>query len=255
MTLGLRIFVGVSLAAHLFAGAIVYRGVRPHEGDGERSRPRSEAFFKGDSFEIPAPSSEDVGRDPGADLPTEAAEPPPRQVGGERPPTATNAAKGSTRAEGSPSERGAGASGGTFGAKGDRASIDLATAFTRGFPQAASADPAWTIAPYGPAGTATVVLEIDDTGALVSSRIEGSPSDAFRAGLLRTLALIHTRAFTATRRVTRLLVTAQVSPDRVHDGLHGEVFAIGGSFEALQGSAFFALAIGRRIDVRVTESR
>jgi hypothetical protein len=142
-----------------------------------------------------------------------------------------------------------------FGATNERASVDLATAFTRGFPQAASADPAWANAPYGSAGDATVVLEIDEAGALISSRVEGSPSPAFRAGLTRTLALIHSRAFTANRAVTRLHVAAHVSPDLVHDGLHGEVFAIGGSFDAWQGSAFFALAIGRRIDLKVTEAR
>jgi hypothetical protein len=46
-----------------------------------------------------------------------------------------------------------------------------------------------------------------------------------------------------------------VSPDEMHDGLHGEVFAIGGSFDATQGSAFFALAIGRRIDLQVRRTR
>jgi hypothetical protein len=140
-----------------------------------------------------------------------------------------------------------------FGATGDRASIDLATAFTRGFPQAASADPAWIRAPFGSAGEATVILQIDATGSLVDSRIEGNPSPELRAGLERTLALIHARAFTAKGATTRLRVSARVSPDEVHDGLHGEVFAIGGSFAAAEGQAFFALAIGRRVDLRVTE--
>ena len=61
------------------------------------------------------------------------------------------------------------------------------------------------------------------------------------------------RSFTATRATTRLHVVATVSQDQVHDGLHGDVFAIGGSFAGTEGSGFFALAIGRRIDVRVTE--
>jgi hypothetical protein len=140
-----------------------------------------------------------------------------------------------------------------FGATGERGSVDLATAFTRGFPQAASADPAWARAPLGDAGHAIVVLEIDASGALVSSRVEGHPSPALRAGIDRTMALLSARAFTASRPVTRLELSAHVSPDEVHDGLHGDVFAIGGSFEKDVGSAFFALAIGRRIDLRVTE--
>ena len=46
-------------------------------------------------------------------------------------------------------------------------------------------------------------------------------------------------------------MSGAISTDAVHDGLHGDVFAIGGSFAGAEGSAFFALAIGRRIDVRV----
>ncbi|MEO6419365.1 MAG: hypothetical protein ABIP39_08175, partial [Polyangiaceae bacterium] len=57
--------------------------------------------------------------------------------------------------------------------------------------------------------------------------------------------------FTARAAVTVLHVGATVSPDVVHDGLHGDVFAIGGSFEGRQGNAFFALAAGRRIDLVV----
>jgi hypothetical protein len=136
---------------------------------------------------------------------------------------------------------------------GERASVDLATAFTRGFPQAASGDPAWATAPFGPAGEATVVLEIDEQGALIGSRIEGAPGPALRAGISRTLVLIGARAFTADRRVTRLHVVGVVARDEIHDGLHGDVFAVGGSFDRGVGSAFFALAIGRRVDVRVRE--
>jgi hypothetical protein len=48
-----------------------------------------------------------------------------------------------------------------------------------------------------------------------------------------------------------LRVSATVSNDSVHDGLHGDVFALGGSFSETEGDAFFALAVGRRIDVRI----
>jgi hypothetical protein len=140
-----------------------------------------------------------------------------------------------------------------FGAAGERGSVDLATAFTRGFPQAASTDPVWARVPIGSAGEADVILDIDDAGALVASQIVGSPSPALRAGIARTLALIGARAFTSTAPRTRLHLVATVSPNDVHDGLHGDVFAIsgGGSFVAPEGNAFFALAIGRRIDLRV----
>jgi hypothetical protein len=149
----------------------------------------------------------------------------------------------------------AGAGGVRFGALGDRAAVDLATAFTRGFPQAASADPAWIRAPFGGAGEAVVTLRIDGDGALAGVQVDGTPRPSLRAGIARTIALLRSRAFTASGPVTRLRVVAKVAPDEVHDGLHGEVFAIGGSFEAAQGSAFFALAIGRRIDLQVQRAR
>jgi len=138
-----------------------------------------------------------------------------------------------------------------FGAVGERSAAPLAATFARGFPQAASADPLWLSAPFGPAGSVDVDLTLDEEGALVDTRTSGNPGPALAEGIRRTLALIRARSFVAARRVTRLRVTASVTADQVHDGLHGEVFAIGGSFEAGEGSGFFALAVGRRIDIRV----
>jgi hypothetical protein len=56
--------------------------------------------------------------------------------------------------------------------------------------------------------------------------------------------------------VTRIRVSARVTRDDVHDGLHGDVFALsGGSFVGDLGSAFFALppsaGPGRRVDVEL----
>jgi hypothetical protein len=143
----------------------------------------------------------------------------------------------------------------TFGAAGDRSAVELASAFTRGFPQAASADPLWLAAPFGSAGAVDLTLTLDDTGALVATQSNGSPGAALAAGVRRTLALIRARSFVAEGKETRLRVTATVTQDQVHDGLHGEVFAIGGSFEGAGGNGFFALAVGRRIDVRVQRLR
>jgi hypothetical protein len=140
---------------------------------------------------------------------------------------------------------------GTYGAVGDRSAADLATAFTRAFPQAASADPAWRTASFGSTGDADVILTLDATGHIEASAIAGAPSAALASGIGRTLALIHGRPFVAKSRVTKLHVIGHVSTDSVHDGLHGDVFAIGGSYVGNEGNAFFALAIGRRIDLRV----
>jgi len=138
-----------------------------------------------------------------------------------------------------------------YGAAGERGAVDLATAFTRGFPQAASMDSRWVQAPFGSAGDAVVVLDIAPSGTLLGHHVTGNPSAALRAGIERTVALIGAREFTARAAETRLRVTATVSPDQVHDGLHGDVFAIGGSFAQSEGNGFFALSIGRRVDVRV----
>ncbi len=141
-----------------------------------------------------------------------------------------------------------------FGAVGVRYATDLATTFTRGFPQAASTEAIWGSAPFGPAGTAEVTLVIDESGRLVSSAIAGAPSTALRKGIERTLVLLGARTFTARGAVTRLRVSARVSPNDVHDGLHGDVFALsGGSFSGDVGTAFFALpgASARRVDVEL----
>ncbi len=141
-----------------------------------------------------------------------------------------------------------------FGAVGVRYATDLATTFTRAFPQAASADAVWNTASLGSAGTADVTLVLDEGGRLVSHDIGGAPSPALRRGLERTLLLLGSRSFTAHGATTRLRVTARVTRDVVHDGLHGDVFALsGGSFSGDLGTAFFALpgagGPGRRIDV------
>jgi hypothetical protein len=143
-----------------------------------------------------------------------------------------------------------------FGAVGSRFSADLATTFTRAFPQAASADPLWLVVPPGDAGSADVKLLLDDDGHLEGSAIGGTPSSALRRGIERTLSLLGPRAFTAHAAVTKLRVRAHVARDDLHDGLHGDVFALsGGSFSGDVGSAFFALPAGagpgRRIDVDV----
>jgi hypothetical protein len=143
-----------------------------------------------------------------------------------------------------------------FGAVGERFAADLATTFARAFAQTASADSAWFGAPYGPAGTAVVTLVLDVTGHLAESSIAGTPTTALRRGIERTVALLEARPLTAPSAVTKLRVSAQVTRDDLHDGLHGDVFALsGGSFLGDVGSAFFALppgiGAGRRVDVEL----
>jgi hypothetical protein len=148
-----------------------------------------------------------------------------------------------------------------FGAVGERSATDLVATFVRAFPQAASADPIWSSALLGTAGT-NIALVLDDTGHLARIAIAASmttpPSadlpSALRRGIDRTVGILGGRLFTSRGAVTRLRITARLSLDELHDGLHGDVFALsGGSFSGDVGSAFFALPStsgrGRRVDV------
>jgi hypothetical protein len=247
----------LSVVAHvLVAAPLVYRRGHHVEKKGAET-------LAGETVEIPAPETAETPLSNASPSPNENAAPapddgdaparptPPKSKLGTRPshagrPSAGHSAPG--KEEGVP---GAGATPGLYGAVGDRSAVDLASAFTRGFPQAASADPAWRAAPFGNAGEATVTLTLDESGHLVANEVSGSASAALSSGIRRTLALIGGRSFVAHGKTTRLVLSATVSSDTVHDGLHGDVFAIGGSFANAEGSAFFALAIGRRIDLRV----
>ena len=143
-----------------------------------------------------------------------------------------------------------------FGAVGARFATDLFSTFTRAIPQAFSANPAWTEAPFGTAGAADVTLVLDETGHLETFSLAGHPLSALRSSIDRTVALLAERSFTARQATTRLRVSAHVTLDDLHDGLHGDVFALsGGSFTGSAGNAFFALPArtgpGRRVDVEV----
>lgn len=226
--------------------------------------PHSIAALAGETFELPAPPTEEVplaNASPTVEQRTEA----PGEAPGETA-KATRAAKGDRSTKHShvarPSggrpvggdadtKEGSAVGPSLYGAVGDRSAVDVATAFTRAFPQAASGDPVWRGVPIGAAGEASVTITIDEEGHIVDAQVGGAPSAAFAGGIRRTLALIKGRTFVSKARVTRLALVATVSTDSVHDGLHGEVFAIGGSYTGGEGNAFFALAIGRRIDVRV----
>jgi hypothetical protein len=74
-----------------------------------------------------------------------------------------------------------------FGAVGDRSAADLAKAFTRDFPQAASGDPVWRSTPLGAAGEATLVLTLDDGGHIADVQVVGTPS--------APLLFAHSRSF------------------------------------------------------------
>jgi hypothetical protein len=258
---GTPLTLGISLSLHAGAALLLFMPPRAAP-DGPVDPPPQIA---GETFELPAPEtaatplanaapSPDTFASPGTiedpDAPARPT-PPPRARPASRPshqgrPSGGHAPPGQT--EGTPGSTGTSQ---LYGAVGERSAADLATAFTRGFPQAASGDAAWRTAPLGNAGEAIVTLTIDETGHITDMQMTGSPSAPLAAGVRRTMTLIKGRPFVSRGKTTRLRLTATVSSDTVHDGLHGDVFAIGGSFTSGEGAAFFALAIGRRIDLRV----
>jgi hypothetical protein len=261
----LRLPLVLSLVLHLGVGVFGVRGVRLATPPAAAS---STATLSGETFDLPvdeplefpagAPAARDQAQTSAA--PANAANTDAEEAAESRAPSPVPRARRSRAVRGhagaaigaAPGEGGEPhAPPALYGAAGERGAVDLATAFTRGFPQAASSDPRWIQAPFGSAGEALVVLDISPAGNLTGHSVSGNPSAALRAGIERTIALVGQREFTSRGAQTRLRVGATISPDQVHDGLHGDVFAIGGSYAQAEGSGFFALAIGRRIDVRV----
>ncbi len=254
-----------SVAIHVALGVTAVRGGHPA---GSPPPPRSDqANLVGDTIDVNEEGDQATAGDDSVaptkanDFEMDTPSPPPKSNGPGLPPARAMArSKARPGATGAKSSEGKGEGGeaGVFGAVGERGAVDLATAFTRQFPQASSADPAWATVPLGAAGEADVTLMLDESGKLASVQVSPSAPAALKSGISGTVRLIRGRSFTAPSARTRLHVRATVSPDKVHDGLHGEVFAIGGSFihgatpSSGEGSAFFALNIGRRIDIRVT---
>ena len=215
--------LGVSLIAHVaVAGALFFPRVTV-----ARSPLDPPPQNAGETFELPAPESAETplaNASPAPDTnatpaPVEFPDAPARPVpptharSAPRPshqgrPSAGHAAPSQT--DGTP-----GGSGVTlmFGAVGDRSAADLARAFTRDFPQAASGDPVWRTAALGAAGEATLVLTLDDSGHIADVQVLGAPSGALAQGIRRTMALIKGRPFVARSKVTKLRLTATVSPD------------------------------------------
>ncbi len=253
--------LGASVGAHVLVAALLLRPAHPPVEPPADPAPQT----AGETFELPAPETAEVPLANAAPSPDTTAASAPNEEGDAparpAPPSRARAAQrpshagrpSAGHADPNPTDSASNGSGAAalYGAVGERSASDLATAFTRGFPQAASADPAWRQTPIGTAGEADVVLTLDESGHIQSTQVLGTPNAALAGGIRRTMALIQGRPFTAKGKVTRLHIVATVSSDSVHDGLHGDVFAIGGSFAGGEGSAFFALAIGRRIDVRV----
>lgn len=251
---------GVSLVAHGAVAVFLFfpRGAPALPAEPVDPPPAT----AGETFELPAPEtaapplanaspSPDSNAAPApVEFPDAPARPTPpsRAKAGARPSHQgrPSAGKAAGETEGGPGSSGTVA---MYGAVGDRSAQDISHAFIRSFPQAASGDPIWKTAPLGPAGDATLILTLDDAGKITDVQVQGSLTGPLAQGIQRTMALIKGRPFIAKGKVTRLHLSATINTDTVHDGLHGDVFAIGQDVGA--GGAFFALNVGRRVDLRV----
>jgi hypothetical protein len=244
----LPLFAAISVGLHLAAATLTHRAaVTP--GLTFQADPQT---LTGETLDVEPPPDPEPEREATEEdrVPTTGAvvRPPPQTPRSSGAPSSTRPPTGAGGAVAAPTA--------AFGAVGVRYATDLATTFTRAFPQAASADPVWSTSPFGVAGSAEVTVVIDEAGRLSATAVIGTPSPALRRGIERTLALLSPRVFTASAPLTRLRVTARIARDDVHDGLHGDVFALsGGSFSGDVGTAFFALPAGsgpgRRVDVEL----
>jgi hypothetical protein len=247
------LFGALSLSLH----AAVFEALRTPRSLEEQASKEAAGGLVGDTLEVEAPTTplrDDDSPSPNEPRPTTAARVTPASSHAPNAGASEIAGRPSRESRSAPDARA------LFGAVGVRFATDLSATFTRALPQASSADPAWIEAPFGPAGWAEVAIVLDEAGHVVSRAVSGSPSPALRSSIEKTLSLLGERVFTSRQSLTRLRVTARVTRDSLHDGLHGDVFALsGGSFASDVGSAFFTLPAesgpGRRVDAEVRNLR
>ncbi len=259
-----RIAVSASVVLHVAAGLGASRSLRP-AADPPISATR--ANLTGDTLDVnqegdlasagenstpptaPPSSSPEPAPDSEPESATAAADPAPRPMKPSGRPVAARAhPKPRPGVAGAETPlTGEGGEGGLFGAVGERGAVDLAAAFKRQFSLAASADTSWASLPFGEAGETDVSLVLDASGKLVQTTVSPSATTALKNSIARTVTLIRGRQFTSASARTRLHIRAAVSHQKIDDGLHGDRFAIG-----VDGTVFFALPTGRRIDFKIT---
>jgi hypothetical protein len=249
----LAAFAVLSLALHLAAAGAIRRAADLRLLRPAPETARATPALVGDTLDVepPAEPVEDDEEQAGA-APSESAEATATHESGPRPGQQRGRRPAAPSAQAAP----AAPPPAQFGAVGERSAVDLPTTFARAFSQAASADPMWATVPLGPAGTAEVTLLLDDSGHLIGHTVSGAPSRALRRGIDSTVVLLGARPFTARGAVTRLRMATHVVPNEVHDGMHGDVFALsGGSFTGDVGNTWFALRTsvtgGRRVEVEL----
>lgn len=244
----LYLFVAMSLAAHgaAFIGTF-------HVGRGKAvSRPLPVASSLKSDTETELPLSEASGdTEPAPDaIPAapvaEQSPAAPTDAPGSPTPAATTKSRPS-KPPAAGSAGGPGAQPGLIGAVGEPGAVELETAFLRALPQVASFDKDWHREPIGATATITVTAEVDASGHL-QQVTDASTSTPLNRAVTRALAQLKPRLLTAHAARTRITVTCTVHTDEVHDGWHGDVFALGATAQGRGGTGFVSLATGRRVD-------
>lgn len=154
--------------------------------------------------------------------------------------------------------------GGQFGAAGVLPGVrDLAKAFTRALPRAASGDPLWSKLPLGPAGGFHLVIQIDDQRHLASAKPdEKTLSPVLQHLLARTLLMLQAGQFALDQRnvasgAEKLHVELDVSMRAPSDQINVEpTDTIELGFKPpthdKPGRGYFTLASGRHVEAKVT---
>jgi hypothetical protein len=143
---------------------------------------------------------------------------------------------------------------------------NLAKAFTRALPNAASADRSWQSSPLGKLEKGMVTLRVDDAGAITDTEFNREASQHFRDLVKRTVLslgagqfALHAASLSAgMQRLEIEIVLSQLSAGTA-GGDSGRIAAIG--FEApspgIPGKGYFTLASGWHFEagVRIAETR
>lgn len=260
----LWLFLPVSLLIHGgLAATAIYGAAR----GSSRAFPTSTASALRSDTETELPLAEANGDSEGgeAEPPARTSEPPAPPASPASPPSPSHepgtAVSPAAAAAAQASRHGAarpapgGSEGvtrsGLIGAVGEPGAVELETAFLRALPQVASFDKDWNREPIGTSFTAIITVDVDDGGHL--GQLTGvSGSTPLNRAIERSMGQLKPRLLTAHAPRTRISVTCTVHADEVHDGWHGDVFALGATASARGGTGFVALATGRRVDFVVT---
>lgn len=147
-----------------------------------------------------------------------------------------------------------------FGAAGTAGVRNLARAFTRAVPVAASDPALWQPLPLGPAGDITLAIRVDDDGRIASAVPQGDQVPAHLGQLAdRTVRLLRSGRFAlrdgqtgAGVQTLRISVTLTQEEVPMPDS-PGGAFALGFEppWKGRPGRAYFTLASGKHVEVTV----